>query len=83
LVNKQSNTKNPKKPGFLCKQINPQQPYPLISAEKSGLSRLLIFKRNPVLIVKPKIIMLSDGKTGFQESPRTNRLIKTIKFGKM
>jgi hypothetical protein len=64
-------------------QINPQEPYLLISADKPDLSRLLVFERNPVFIIKSKIIILSDGKTGFRKSPTTNRLIKIIKFGKM
>jgi hypothetical protein len=50
---------------FLCRQINPQQPYPLISPNKSSFSRLLIFERNPVLVVKSTTIILSYGKTGF------------------
>jgi hypothetical protein len=71
LVNKQSNTKNPEKPGFLCKRVNPQQPYPPIYAEKSGYSRFIVFERNPVLVVKSTIIMLSDGKTGFRNLQET------------
>jgi hypothetical protein len=54
----------PEKPGFLCQQINPQQPY---FQRKSRHSRFIISERNPVFVVKSRIIMLSDGKTGFQK----------------
>jgi hypothetical protein len=35
------------------------------ATQKSDLSRLLVSEGNPVFIIKFKIVMLSDGKTGF------------------
>jgi hypothetical protein len=42
---------------------------------KSGLSRLLVSERNPVLVVKSTIIILSAGKTGFLNPTSLNKLL--------
>jgi hypothetical protein len=62
--NRVSDISKKPKPDFRCKQINLQQSHPFISPQKSSFSRLLISEGNPVFI-KFKIVMLSDGKTGF------------------
>jgi hypothetical protein len=54
-----------KKLGFLCKQINLQQPYPPISPKNQIYHDFSSSEGNPVLLLKSKIIMLSGGKTGF------------------
>jgi hypothetical protein len=67
LVNKSSNTKNQKKPGFLCKRINPQQPYPPTEIRLIQIPRP---REKPGFHLKSMIIVLSDGKTGFFEDFR-------------
>jgi hypothetical protein len=48
--------------------VQKNQPATTLSShltEKPGFPRLLVSERNPVLLFKSKIIMLSGGKTGF------------------
>jgi hypothetical protein len=65
LVNKQSSTQNPDKPGFQRKQVNPQQPYLLISRINQVHHDFSSSWETRFSSLRLVIIMLSDGKTGF------------------